>query len=51
MISALVSVDGEFAESEVWAFSVTTSAIVAALVEARLEGRYSPEEWIGSLNL
>jgi hypothetical protein len=39
--------NGEFAESEVWLFSAETLALVAALVEARIEGLYPELEWWG----
>jgi hypothetical protein len=46
IIDTLTSGNGEFAESEVWLFSAETIALVAALVEARIEGIfYTEEEW------
>lgn len=44
-MDTLVPSTGEFAESEVWLFSAETLAFVAALVEARIEGRYADAEW------
>jgi hypothetical protein len=44
-MDTLTSGDGEFAESEVWLFSAETLALVAALVEARIAGRYPDSEW------
>jgi hypothetical protein len=41
----LAAGNGEFAESEVWLFSAETLALVAALVEARIEGLYPEMEW------
>jgi hypothetical protein len=37
--------NGEFAESEVWLFSTEMLALVATLVEARIEGCYPDAEW------
>jgi hypothetical protein len=45
VMDTLASGKGEFAESEVWLFSAETLALVAALVEARIEGRYPDAEW------
>jgi hypothetical protein len=45
VIDTLASGNGEFAESEVWLFSAETLALVAALVEVRIEGRYPVAEW------
>ncbi len=45
VIETLTTGAGDFEESEVWLFSAETLALVSALVEARLEGRYSDEEW------
>ncbi len=36
---------GDFDESEVWLFSAETLALVDALVEARLQGRYPEGDW------
>lgn len=45
VIDTLASGNGEFAEPEVWLFSSETLALVAALVEARIEGvLYTDEE-------
>jgi hypothetical protein len=45
VIDTLASGNREFAESEVWLFSAETLALVAALVEARIAGRYPDAEW------
>lgn len=45
VIKALAAKEGEFAESEVWLFGIETIALVAALVDARMEGRYTEIEW------
>ena len=45
VIKALAAKDGAFSESEVWLFSADTLPLIATLVEARLEGRYSEIEW------
>ncbi|UCD69772.1 MAG: hypothetical protein JSW48_06915 [Betaproteobacteria bacterium] len=45
MIETLVTGTGEFDESEVWSYCNATLELVAALIEARPEGRYSDEEW------
>ncbi len=45
VIDTLASGNGEFAESEVWLFSAETLALVDALVEARIEGRYPELAW------
>ncbi len=42
---ASASGKGEFAESEVWLFSAETLALVATLVEARIEGLYPEMDW------
>jgi hypothetical protein len=45
VIETLVTGTGEFDESEVWSYGNATLELVAALIEARPEGRYSDEEW------
>lgn len=46
VIDTLATGKGEFAESEVWLFSTETLALVAALVEARIQGIfYTEEDW------
>ena len=40
VIDTLASGNGEFAESKVWLFSAETLALVAALVEARIDDLY-----------
>ena len=40
VMDTLASGNGEFAESEVWLLSAETLALVAELVEARIEGLY-----------
>ncbi len=45
VIETLATGAGDFADSDVWLFSAETLALVSALVEARMEGRYSDEEW------
>ena len=45
VIETLATGSGDFAESDVWLFSGETLALVSALVEACMEGRYSDEEW------
>ena len=45
VIETLATGTGDFDESEVWLFSAETLALVAALVEARLEGRYPDGDW------
>ena len=45
VIETLATGAGDFAESEVWLFSAETLALVSALVEARMEGRYAEGEW------
>ncbi|MBE0627122.1 MAG: hypothetical protein IH606_20170 [Burkholderiales bacterium] len=44
-IKALAVKDGEFSESEVWLFSTEAITLVAALIDARLEGRYPELDW------
>ena len=44
-MDTLTTGNGEFAESEVWLFSAETLALVAALVEARIDARYPDAEW------
>lgn len=44
-METLASGNGEFAESEVWLVSAEMLALVAALVEARIEGLYPEEDW------
>ncbi len=45
VIDTLSTCAGDFSESDVWLFSSETLALVSALVEARMEGRYSDEDW------
>jgi len=45
VIDTLASGKGEFAEAEVWLFSANSLGLVAALIEARLQGRYLDEDW------
>jgi hypothetical protein len=45
VIETLATGAGDFAESDVWLFSAETLALVSALVEARMEGRYAEGEW------
>lgn len=45
VMDTLASGKGEFGESEVWLFSAKTAALVAALVEARIEGLYAELNW------
>ncbi len=45
VMDTLASGKGEFGESEVWLFSAKTAALVAALVETRIEGRYADAKW------
>lgn len=44
-MDTLASGNGEFAESEVWLFSAETLALVAALVDARIDGINPEEDW------
>jgi hypothetical protein len=45
VIGTLISGTGDFDETEVWSYSNATLELVAALLEARLKGRYSEAEW------
>ncbi len=45
VIETLATGAGDFSESEVWLFSAETLALVDALVEARLQGRYPETNW------
>lgn len=45
VIRALASRNGEFSDSEVWLFGTETMTLVAALADARMEGRYSELDW------
>jgi hypothetical protein len=45
VLRSLATKDVEFAESEVWLFSPGTLALVAALVESRIEGLYPELDW------
>ena len=45
VIEILATGAGDFAESDVWLFSADTLALMAALVEARLQGRYPDGDW------
>jgi tellurite resistance protein len=45
VIVAVATGCGDFHESEQWLFSQRTTAIAAALVDARLDGVYTEEEW------
>jgi hypothetical protein len=46
VLTTLATGDGTFAEAEAWLFSGQTLGLVAALVEARIEGQYSANEWL-----
>ncbi len=45
VIKARATTGGDFSESDAWLFSAETIALVDALVEARLEGRYPDLDW------
>ena len=45
VIETLATGTGDFAESEAWLFSSETLALVDALIDARLQGRYPDMEW------
>ena len=45
VIETLATGTGDFAESEVWLFSAETLALIDALAEARLQGRYPDGDW------
>jgi hypothetical protein len=45
LLNTLSTTQGVFRESEAWLFSGEISGLTAALIDARLEGRYSDEEW------
>lgn len=45
LLQTLTTMEGTFRESEAWLFSGEISGLTAALINARLEGRYSDEEW------
>lgn len=45
LLKTLATTQGVFRESEAWLFSGEVSGLTAALIDARLEGRYSDEEW------
>jgi hypothetical protein len=45
VMQTLATGAGEFAESDVWWFSGELLALVSALIEVRLAGRYSNEDW------
>jgi len=44
-IKALAAKEGEFAESGVWLFGTEAITLVAALVDAPMDGRYTEIEW------
>jgi len=46
MLKALAAMHGEFAESELSAFSTETLTLIKVLADARIEGRYAEEEWL-----
>ena len=46
VLKALAATSGDFAESELFLFSTETLTLVAALAEARMEGRYAEAEWL-----
>ncbi len=45
LLEILATKQGTFREAEAWSFSGETAGLTAALIDARLEGRYSEEEW------
>ena len=45
VLRTLATGEGVFAESDAWLFSQETAALVAALIDARLSGRYPESEW------
>ena len=45
VIVTIATGQGVLADSDLWLFSQVTTAIAAGLIEARLEGRYSEDEW------
>lgn len=45
LLKILAMDQGTFQEPEAWLFSGEISGLTAALIDARLEGRYSDEEW------
>ncbi len=45
LLLTLATKQGTFRESEAWLFSGEMSGLTAALIDARIEGRYSDEEW------
>ena len=45
VMATLATGEGKFTEAAAWLFSGESLARVDALVEARIEGRYSENEW------
>jgi hypothetical protein len=45
VMETLATGAGDLDDSAVWLFSAETLALVSALVEARLQGRYSDDDW------
>ena len=49
VIETMANGTGEFSESDVWLFSAERLALVSALVEACMEGRYAEGDWRGAV--
>lgn len=45
LIHVLTTKQGTFREAEAWLFSGRIAGLTAALIDARLDGRYTEEEW------
>ncbi len=45
VLSTLITTEGNFVDSEIWLLSAESCALLAALADARTEGRYSEDEW------
>ncbi len=45
LLHVLMTKQGTFREAETWLFSGEIAGLTAALIDARIEGRYTEEEW------
>lgn len=45
LLHVLATKAGTFREAEAWLFSGEIAGLTAALIDARIEGRYTEEEW------
>ncbi len=51
VLGTIADGDGDYPEAELWLFGSETLALIAALVEARIAGRYSAAEWRNAFSI